>query len=256
MKHSFLDKYSHLESPIHQIDPRVKSITLTIFILFIILTPPISFISFGLYAVLIFILTLLSRVSLRFIFKRSLVIVPFVLMIAVFIPFLKEGEIAGGYSFGSLDLTVTYDGLTILWNVLIKSYLSILCLILLSTTTKFSHLLKALESLRFPRIITMIISFMYRYIFILVDELMRMKNARDSRTVGGSRLFHIKTLANMVGMLFLRSYERGERIYTAMVSRGFDGKARTLRQFHLRKRDIGYSFIVIALLGLIRFGGR
>lgn len=256
MKHSFIDKYSHLESPIHGVDPRVKSVTLTIFILFIAFTPPLSFISFGLYAVLIFILILLSRVPLRFIFKRSLVIVPFVLMIAIFIPFLKEGEVAGGYSFGSLKLTVTYDGLTILWNVLIKSYLSILCLILISTTTKFTRLLKALESLKFPSIIIMIISFMYRYIFVLADELMRMKRAKDSRTVGGSRLSQVKTLANMLGMLFLRSYERGERVYAAMVSRGFDGKARTLSRFHLRKGDIGYSLLVITLLGLIRFGGR
>ncbi|NOX97687.1 MAG: cobalt ECF transporter T component CbiQ [Nitrospirae bacterium] len=255
MKHSFIDKYSHLQSPIHRVDPRIKSITLTLFILFIIFTPPTHFVSFSFYALLIFILILFSQVPVGSIFKRSLVIIPFVLMIAIFIPFLKKGEIAGGYSFGTFQLTVTYDGLTVFWNVFIKSYLSILCLILLSTTTKFSHLLKALESLKFPQIITMIISFMYRYIFVLVDELMRMKRAKDSRTVGGSRLFHIKILANIVGMLFLRSYERGERVYTAMVSRGFDGEARTLGQFHLRKRDIGYSFIVIALLGLIRFGG-
>ncbi len=256
MKHSFIDKYSHLHSSIHRVDPRIKSVTLAIFILFIIFTPPTHFVSFSFYALLIFILILFSRVPVGFIFKRSLVIIPFVFMIAVFIPFLKEGEIAGGYSFGNVKLTVTYDGLTVLWNVLIKSYLSILCLILLSTTTKFPHLLKSLESLKFPQIITMIISFMYRYIFVLVDELMRMKRAKDSRTVGGNGLFHLKTLANMVGMLFLRSYERGERIYVAMVSRGFDGRARTLSQFHLRKRDIGYSLMVITLLGLIRFGGR
>ena len=256
MQHSFIDKYSHLHSPIHRVDPRIKSISLALFILFIIFTPPIHFISFGFYALLIFILILFSRVPPGYIFKRSLVVIPFVFMIAIFIPFLREGEIAGGYSFGSVKLTVTYDGLTVLWNVLIKSYLSILCLILLSATTKFSHLIKALESLKFPHIVTMIISFMYRYIFVLTDELMRMKRAKDSRTVGGGKFLQIKTLANMVGMFFLRSYERGERVYTAMVSRGFDGRAKTLRQFRLRKGDIGYSVLLTTLLYLIRFGGR
>ncbi len=252
MKHSFIDKYSYLDSPIHRIDPRVKLVTAMAFILFIISTEPRSFTAFALYGVLIVSLVLLSKVPLVFVFKRSLVVIPFVLMIAIFIPFVKEGEIAGGYSFGSLRITVTYDGLTILWNVLIKSYLSILCMILLSTTTKISNLLKALESMKVPRIITMILSFMYRYSFVLVGELLTMKRAKDSRTVGGSTFSQRRALASMVGALFLRSYQRGERVYLAMASRGYDGSARTLSQLHLRKQDIGCGLLAVALFCLVR----
>ena len=108
-------------------------------------------------------------------------------------------------------------------NILIKSYLSILCLILLVTTTKFSELLRAFEKLGCPKIITMIMSFMYRYIFVIEDELMKMRQAKESRSVGGSRYFHAKALANMLGTLFIRSYERAEAVYLAMCARGFDG---------------------------------
>jgi cobalt/nickel transport system permease protein len=90
-------------------------------------------------------------------------------------------------------------------------------------TTRFSELLKAFEKLGCPKIITMIMSFMYRYIFVIEDELMKMKQAKESRSVGGSGFFHAKALANMLGTLFIRSYERAEAVYLAMCARGFDG---------------------------------
>lgn len=256
MRHSFIDKYSDLPSFIHRIDPRIKIVTFFVFILFVIFTKPISFFTFALYGALIFFLILLSKVPLCFVFKRSLVIIPFVLMIAIFIPFLKRGEVQGGYSLGTLKLTVTYGGLVIFWNVLVKSYLSILCMILLSTTTGFPILLKGIEKLRCPKIITMILAFMYRYIYVLGDELMRMKRAKDSRTVGGRKWLHIKALANMIGVLFMRAYERGEGVYLAMCSRGFDGQIRTFDQPRLVKRDVYFGLSVIMLLAFIRaFGG-
>lgn len=255
MKHSFIDKYSDLASPIHRIDPRAKIITLFAFILFVIFTKPTSFITFALYGALIFTLILFSKIPLGFIFKRSLVIIPFVLMIAIFIPFFKKGEVQGGYSFGSLKLTVTYGGLMVFWNVLVKSYLSILLMILLSVTTKFSNLLRALEKLRCPKMITMILAFMYRYIYVLVDELIRMKRAKNSRTVGGRRWFHIRALADMIGVLFLRAYERGERVYLAMCSRGFDGQIRTLDQLSLVKKDIYWGSSIVMVLIIISIVG-
>ena len=83
----------------------------------------------------------------------------------------------------------------------------------------------------------MILSFMYRYLFVLVDETMRMKQARDSRNFGGGRLWQIRTIGNMIGTLFIRSYERGERIYAAMVARGFDGQTQTLDCLNFRRAD-------------------
>lgn len=257
MKHSYIDKYSDIDSYIHSLDPRIKLVSTLMFILFVIFTKPTSFLSFALYALFIFILILLSKISFGFVFRQSLVIIPFVLMVAAFIPFFKEGQVAGGYSFGTLHLTVTYDGLMIFWNVLIKAYLSILCMIVLVASTKFSNLLKAFENMKCPRLITMIISFMYRYIYVLADELMRMKRAKDSRSSSGAKkLYHLKTLANMIGVLFIRAYERGERVYLAMCARGFNGKIRTLKDFKLKKADFCFLLIVTTLLIVVGSMGR
>lgn len=100
-----------------------------------------------------------------------------------------------------------------------------------------------------PRVMIMILSFMYRYIFVLVDEVMRMRQARDSRNFGGKRLWQLRTIGNMIGTLFIRSYERGERVYAAMLARGFDGHSRTLDRLNFRQADayfgIGLSLILI-----------
>ena len=205
MRHAYLDQYSDRGGFVSRLDPRLKTLISAIFIIFIILTKPNSFFAFSLYGVLIAVLILISKAPLLFILKRSLAVIPFVLMVGIF------------------NLVSGREGFVLFMNILIKSYLSILCLILLVTTTKFSELLRAFEKLGCPKIITMIMSFMYRYIFVIEDELMKMRQAKESRSVGGSRYFHAKALANMLGTLFIRSYERAEAVYLAMCARGFDG---------------------------------
>jgi len=174
---------------------------------------------------------------------------PFVLMIAIFIPFIKEGEVAGSYNIWLWQVSVTYTGLQVLWNVLIKAWLSILSLTWLTSTTKLTNLLKGLEQLGMPRVMVMILSFMYRYIFVLVDEVMRLRQARDSRDFGSKRLRQLGTVGNMIGTLFIRSYERGERVYAAMLARGFDGHSRTLDRLNFSQADayfgIGFSLVLI-----------
>lgn len=256
MKHSYIDEYSDIESFIHRLDPRIKIISCIIFILFIIFTRPNSFIVFILYGLLLIILILSSRIPVKFFFKRSLVIIPFVLMISIFIPFIKQGKVAGGYSLGTLKLTLTYDGLMIFWNILIKAYLSILCMILLSASTNFSYLLKALEKLKIPSLITMVLSFMYRYIFVIQDELDKMRQAKESRSIGGSAWFHFKALANMIGVLFIRAYERAESVYLAMCSRGFSGRIKTIDEFHITRKDLVFFVTIIVSLIGIRLIGR
>ena len=249
MKHSFIDQYSDLDSFIHRLDPRTKFITTLVFILVVISTPPTRWQVFASYLLLMAILILSSKVPIIYVLKRSLVIMPFVLLIAVFIPFFKGGEVAGSYNIWLWQVSITYSGLQVLWNVLIKAWLSILSLIWLTSTTKLGNLLKGLEQLRMPKVIVMILSFMYRYIFVLVDEVMRMRRARDSRNFGGSRLRQMRTIGYMIGTLFIRSYERGERVYAAMLARGFNGQSRTLDHLNFRQADayfgIGFSLLLI-----------
>lgn len=250
MKHSFLDRYSNLDSFIHRLDPRTKFIITLVFILAVISTPPIRWQVFALYLFFMAALLLLSKLPIFYVLKRSLVVMPFVLMIAIFIPFIKEGEVAGSYNIWLWQVSVTYTGLQVLWNVLIKAWLSILSLIWLTSTTKLPNLLKGLEQLGMPRVMVMILSFMYRYIFVVVDEVMRMRQARDSRDFGGKRLWQLRTIGNMIGTLFIRSYERGERVYAAMLARGFDGHSRTLDQLNFSQADayFGISFSLVLIL--------
>jgi cobalt/nickel transport system permease protein len=125
-------------------------------------------------------------------------------------------------------------------------------MILLMSSTRLANLLKALERLNCPQVFTMILSFMYRYIFVVADELMKMRLAKEARSLGGQKWFHTKVLASMISILFVRSYERAEAVYLAMCSRGFDGKIRTIDSFQLKKLDFLFLLVIITVLAGIR----
>jgi cobalt/nickel transport system permease protein len=248
MKHSFLDKYSDGNSFLHRLDARTKFIFVFLFIISIALTPPGSWYVFIVYFVIMAVLTVAARLPVAYVFKRSLAVMPFVLMIAIFIPFFKSGEIVGSYNVWLWKINVTYSGIQVLLNILIKSWLSITSLIWLTSTTKLTHLLYALERLHFPHVLVMILSFMYRYIFVIADEIMRMKQARDSRNFGGKKLLQLRTMGNMIGTLFIRSYERSERVYIAMVARGFNGEVHVLDPLRFKKTDAVFGMTACMIL--------
>lgn len=251
MEHNFLDQYSDQDSLIHRLDPRTKLVTTFLFITVVTLTPPDRWLSYALYLAVLVVWLLLSRVPISYVLKRSLIVLPFVALIAIFIPFFHKGEVAGSYNIWLWQVSVTYSGLMILRNILIRAWLSILSLILLTSTTMMSDLLMGLEQLHMPRVMVMLLSFMYRYIFVLVDEVTRMKQARDSRNFGGRHLWQIRTIGNMIGTLFIRAYERGERVYAAMVARGFDGHSRTLKRLRFKSADAYFS---LGLTAVVIFG--
>lgn len=210
MEHDFLDKYSNLDSIIHRIDPRIKILMFFSFILLAIFTPGMEFLGFAFYFLIILSVILVSKVPIRFVFKRSLVVFPFVILI------------------GLLNLLMIENYMIVLWNISVKSWLSVLASITLVSTTPFPKLMKGFQELRVPRVMIMIISFMYRYIFITVDEVMRINRCIKSRNFHGGRMEHLRLFGNIVGFLFIRSYERGERVYQAMLARGFTGEIRTV----------------------------
>jgi len=255
--HNFIDKYTSLDSFLHRLDPRTKFVTTLAFILAVLLTPPQRWQAFACYLSLILVLLFLSKLPPLYVLKRSLVILPFVIMVALFIPFFKRGEVAGSYNIWFWQVSITYSGLVIFWNVLVKAWLSVLSLILLTSTTEFILLLRGSQRLGTPPVMVMILSFMYRYIFLMADEAMRMKQARDSRSFGGDRLRAIKTVGNMIGTLFLRSYERGERVYAAMLARAFEGEMRTLHQLNLRQVDayFGTGFLLYLIFVSVSISG-
>lgn len=248
MHHFYVDRYSDRNSPIHQVSACVKITCFFILVVSIILTPGDRFFAFFLYASLLAVLVALSRIPLRFILKRFLVIVPFVFVIAVAIPFVHA------YSSPEGDLALSH--FSVFFGMVIKSSLSIISVILLVSSTRFPDFLKGLERLWVPHLIIMILSFMYRYIYVVQDELVRMWQAKESRSLGTRKWLHIRVLANIIGVLFIRSYERAEMVYCAMCSRGYDGDIVKNRPVPMGRRDVVFLVtMVLALTTIHWFGG-
>lgn len=244
MKHSFLDQYSDLESPVHRLDPRAKIIALFSFLLAVVLTPITFSQKFILYGAMVISLILISKVPLKFVLKRSLVIIPFVGLVAIGLPFLGNGS-------GSLSpgiFTSSHTATLIFLNVLVKSWLCVLAMITLTSTTPFSKLLNGFQRLKIPTVFVMILSFMYRFVFILEDEIDRMVRAREARSFETSWLQSVRTAGNMIGVLFLRSYERAERVYAAMRSRCYSGKIKLTRELKMDGYDISFIGFFLSLI--------
>jgi cobalt/nickel transport system permease protein len=247
MRHSFLDRYSSLSSPIHRLDPRAKIVALFSFLLIVVFTPITLGQKFVLYGALVFSLVVISKVPVKFVIKRSLVIIPFVGLVAIGLPFL-------GNDGGSLNLgifAITPSTLLLFLNVIVKSWLCVVAMIVLTSTTPFSRLLRGLQGLKMPTVFVMILSFMYRFTFILEDELERMVRAREARSFKPTWLQSVKAAGNIIGNLLVRSYERGERVYAAMRSRGYDGEIKLISELKMNSHDALFITIFLSLLILI-----
>lgn len=173
--------------------------------------------------------------------RGSLVALPFALA-ALPLIVTRGGEPIGSVDLKLFTLTASGEGLRLFATVLVKSWVSVQAAVLLTSTTTFHDLVDGLRALRLPRLMVAVIALMYRYLGVLTGEASRMLRARAARSAvighrgGGSTVWRAKVVGGMVGALFIRSYERSERVYAAMQARGFDGEFRALRG---RKFDTG-----------------
>ncbi|MFI5930793.1 cobalt ECF transporter T component CbiQ [Actinoplanes sp. NPDC051494] len=210
----------HLErdSPVHRLAPEVKVLTTLLFTIVVVATPRTEVWAFGGYALLLVAVTVLARVPGWWLAKRATIELPFVLL-AVALPFAGHGERVDW-----LGMSLSVDGLYGAWNIFAKGTLGVLASLLLAASTTMRDLILGLDRLRCPSVFTQIATFMLRYLDILADDARRMRIARLSRGYDPRFLWQVKAFAVSVGSLFLRAYERGERVYLAMVSRGYDGR--------------------------------
>ena len=189
-------------------------------------------------------LALISRLPLGFVLKRLLLVSPFVFSLCLLILFTHEGgdEIAR-FSF----LSITSGGLERATLIAARAMAAIILTLCMLSTMKFEATIKALEHLKMPTKLTQLLMFTYRYIFVLGDEFSSMSRSLTSRGFNkGTNLHTMTTLAKMFGMLFTRSYERADRVYDAMVSRGYDGKMETVAEFRMHKTDMVKAITLIA----------
>jgi len=208
----------HRHSPVHHLPPEVKTVAMVAFILIVVFTPPQAYWAFALYAAMLVGVAALARIPARIILPRMLVEVPF-LAFAVLMPFFGTGE-----TIQVLGITVHVAGLIAAWNILIKGTLGVVASILLAATTPARDLLLGLERLKVPTLIVQIATFMLRYVYVITDEMGRMRLAREARGFQARGIRSWPILAQSGGALFIRSYERGERVHLAMLSRGYTGR--------------------------------
>jgi cobalt/nickel transport system permease protein len=247
MNHSFSDTYSSIKSPVHSFDPVVKLPAAILLILAIVSHPFQQLQAFIFYLILVSIILIISRVPLFYIFKKMFVVMPFVLLAAVFFP-LTVG-FSGSGSFFSMDNPAVVKGI----SIFIKAMLSVIVLLILISTQKFHSLLGAMRRLKMPSVVCVTSALMYRYVFILADESMKTSLARQSRTPGRLRKNKMKVIGNQMAVVFLRSWNRSKIIYNAMLSRGFTGEFPSAERPSIAKTHIVIFCIFVLLLVYLRF---
>ena len=208
----------HGHSPIHRVPAHLKILTLLAFMIVVVATPRDWYAAFAVYLLAIGIVIGVSRVPPTYILKRTVVEVPFVFF-AVLLPFVATGP-----QTEVLGVSVSEHGLEAGIALLIKGTLGVLASLTLAATTEPQALLLGLERLRLPQQLVQIMSFMVRYLDVVTGEMQRMKVARESRGFTARNPRHWPVLARSAGALFIRSYERGERVHLAMLSRGYTGR--------------------------------
>ena len=241
----YLDTLSYKQTFIHGINPVIKLVVTLAFIFSVVSFPKYEIhrmIPFFMFPV--FVISA-GDIPLKAILKKLLVASPFVLFIGIFNPVFDTEIIYNVFGLHVSGGWISYA------SIIIKFILTVSSALLLIATTSFPGICFALERLRMPRIFVVQLLFLYRYIFVLVEEVMKIIRARNMRSFGGKGR-DIKTFINITGVLLIRSIERSERIYQAICSRGFDGQIRLLKDSRLRFTDIIFAVITITLFIIFR----
>lgn len=236
--------YLHRHSLIHTLAPHVKITAVVAFVLVVVSTPIQQWQSFVAFLALVLVASLFAKIPLGTLAKRALIEVPFVFF-AILMPFFGHGE-----TIEIGPLTLYKAGLIAGTSIVTKGTLGVLAAVILSTTTTAREILLGLERLKLPAVMVQIASFMLRYVNVISDEMERMKVARESRGFVATGIKHWKIISTSAAALFIRSYERGERVHLAMLARGFTGN---LPQTESKKVGIKIWFtaFMLPLLALI-----
>lgn len=218
MKHDFIDKYSHLDSPLHRLDPRGKLLFCLSLLIIFVSTDHLKLFAF--YYALLAILIIISRVPVVYYLKRSLPVTPFVAMIALFM--VASAAFSADYPELSLK-NYTHPVYVKAASIILKTYASIILLTVLTSVTRFNCLLWAMRKFKLPTVVTTLSRLVYTYIFLLTDELHAAQRAIKSRAPV-IRMPKTKLYGNVTASILLKSIHRSQIVYYAMISRKFSGE--------------------------------
>ncbi len=233
MRHSNVDQYASITS-FFKFDPRIKIVSILIFVILISLIRDMIILLMAF--IFIISLILISQVPIKHITKRYLIAMPFIF-------------------FAAFTMLV-YQGFLMFFIMFIRITSCVLALLLISCTTPFFDILKGLQSMKLPGILVILLMFTYRYFFVFVEESHRMKMARKSKGfTGGKHILDkigMRTISYTAGMILIRAYQRGIRIYDALQVRGFTGMVKTLTPLKITILDI-FFFTVLVFTGSLFF---
>jgi cobalt/nickel transport system permease protein len=233
------------DSVVHRLPAHVKIVAALLFIGVVVATDPTNWWAFGWYALLLGGVAALAGLPARRVLPRIGVELPFVIF-AFLLPFLGRPPTTE-----VLGITLSQPGLLAAWNILAKATLGVATSVVLATTTRSRDLLDGLDRLRLPPLLVEIAGFMLRYVHVVTDEWHRMSQARAARGFHASGPRGWPVVARSAGVLFIRSYERGERVHLAMRARGYDGRMPVLRAQPVTGRD----WMTAAALPIAAAGG-
>lgn len=244
MHHHYIDRFAYQDSPIHRLDPRAKVLSVLAFTVALISQPRYAIPS-PWFLVFPAVLLMVGRVPLRFVVKHTLLVSPFIVFAAGLSPVFDRAPMAIG------SVTVRAGWIAALVLVL-RFVLGMAALIALASTTRFPELLKGMEQMGVPRLLTTQLRFLYRYLFVLIDQAMHMRQARQVRDAGrGPLSARWRASGGQIGVLFLRTLESAERIHLAMVARGFEGEVRLLTPLRWRQADTLFLLAMAAYLMVV-----
>ncbi|MBN1872032.1 MAG: cobalt ECF transporter T component CbiQ [Candidatus Omnitrophica bacterium] len=245
-----IDKYSNLNSFFHSWDPRVKIISFSILIIVIALLPNITpaAIAFLMASVLL----ILSKIPVIFVLKQLRWVFFIIFFFLIVMPFTVPGDAMLRLGL----LTASQKGFDLAVLIALRAVSMVIIIFPMFGTSEFHRSLKALQKLKVPNKIIQMIMFAYRYIFVFLEMLSRMLTAARARLFNRrTDMFTLRTIGNLTGMLFVRGYEKTERIYQAMQSRGYTGSLSIQDEFRLTGKDFAKAFLIIGMSVLLNITG-
>lgn len=258
----FLFRKDEDPSPLHRLEPRTKLIAIVGFIVLVTGLTSFSLLAVGI--IFLVILITFSGLSWRWLVGRLAWVVPLVAGLILLLPIVTPGEPWQQATLRPWAVTLTRQGGQRALLLTLRLMNALLAAALLVGTTPFSELMLALKSLRLPPVLVQLIEFTVRYLWVIGDELRRMYLARKARCFRAGRslaaTYTFYALGQLIGVLFLRSWQRSERIYQAMLARGFTGSYPVAVTTTTRPagRDFAWGFSILGMalgLRLLELGG-
>lgn len=222
-----MDDLGRLDTPLHRLDARAKAVTVIAYIACVMSYPRYEVVALAPLALFPIVMSSLGRVPWGFLLRRMLVAAPFVLAVAIFNPLLDRAPVT---TLGQVGIS---GGWLSFVSIMLRFALTVSAALALIACTGIYDLCSGMERLGLPGIFASQILFLHRYLWVLGDEAQRLARGLEVRGFG-PRVLRLRVYGSLLGHMLLRSVSRAERIYCAMVARGFDGTIRTQRpgRFH------------------------